>query len=166
MGETEGNKMKIGVYAGTFDPITNGHIDVINRALKLFDEVIVAVGENPQKKPLFSQEERIELIRNSLNGMKGVKVEEFNGLLAEYMKKKGLMFLVRGLRAISDFEGEFQQAIMNKKLGGIETVFFMTSTKYFYLNSTTVKEVVKLGGSMGELVPEEVENALKKKFLQ
>jgi len=156
--------MNIGVYAGTFDPVTNGHLDVICRALNLFDEVIVLVGENPQKKALFSREERIELIKKSIKGMNGVKAETFNGLLAEHMQKKGLKFLIRGLRAISDFEIEFQQAIMNKKLGRIETVFFMTSTKYFYLNSTTVKEVVKLGGSVKDLVPEEVEKALREKF--
>ncbi len=153
------------VYAGTFDPVTFGHLDVVGRALGLFEELIVLVAKNPRKEPLFSAEERVELLEKALAGKKNVKVEAFDGLLVDYLKEKGLKFVVRGLREMIDFGNEFQQAITNKKLNPeIETIFLMTSPKYFYLNSTLVKEVVKFGGPAGEFVPKEVEEALKNKM--
>ncbi|MCX7795635.1 MAG: pantetheine-phosphate adenylyltransferase [bacterium] len=156
--------MKRAVYPGSFDPITNGHIDIIKRASKLFDELIVAVLVNPAKTPLFTVEERMELIRQSLNDMPNVKVDNFDGLLAHYAAKINADVIVRGLRAVSDFETEFQMALMNRRLNpDVEIVFLMTSYEYSYLSSGVVKEVVKLGGSVSGLVPECVETKLLEK---
>jgi pantetheine-phosphate adenylyltransferase len=153
------------VYPGTFDPITLGHVDVVQRAIKLFGKLIVAVASNPQKKPLFSLEERISLVKRSLAGFQTIEVDSFDGLLVEYALQRNCSLILRGLRELSDFEREFQHAIVNRKLAGsIETVFIMTSAKYFYLNSTVVKEIASLGGKLDCFVPKPVEDALRKKF--
>lgn len=159
--------MKRAVYPGTFDPITNGHLDLIERGLRIFDEIIIAVAPNPKKKPLFDLKERIELIEEAIKQYKNVKVEAFDCLLVDYVKQKDAVAIIRGLRAVSDFEYELQMALMNRRLseGGVETVFMMPSEEYSFLSSTIVKEVVSLCGSVKGLVPEHVERALKKKFL-
>ncbi|MGB9682269.1 MAG: pantetheine-phosphate adenylyltransferase [bacterium] len=159
--------MRRAVYPGSFDPITNGHIDIIKRAGKLFDELIVAVLVNPAKTPLFTVEERIKLIEESLNRCENVKVDSFSGLLAHYVSKIRADVIIRGLRAVSDFESEFQMALMNKRLNpDVEIVFFMTSYEYSYLSSGVVKEIARLGGSVNGLVPECVEAKLKEKVSQ
>tara|TARA_Y100000310_G_scaffold343867_2_gene453587 strand:+ start:1691 stop:2176 length:486 start_codon:yes stop_codon:yes gene_type:complete len=156
---------RVAIYPGTFDPITLGHIDIIQRALKLFDKVIVAVATNPTKKPLFSMKERMALTEKALSKLPQVEVDSFKGLLVNYTKKKKCNVILRGLRELSDFEREFQHAIVNRKLAGsVETVFVMTSAKYFYLNSTVVKEIASMGGQLDFFVPENVESALRKKF--
>ncbi|AEH23294.1 Phosphopantetheine adenylyltransferase [Thermodesulfobacterium geofontis OPF15] len=159
---------KIGIYPGTFDPITNGHLDIIKRALKLFDLVIVAVGENPQKQALFSLEERVYLIKEAIKELPEnhrIEVEAFSGLLVEFAKKKSACAIIRGLRAVSDFEYEMQIALMNRKLSNsIDTVFLLTSLKWIFLSSSIVKEVAKLGGNVDDLVPKIVAEKLKEKF--
>jgi pantetheine-phosphate adenylyltransferase len=155
--------MKIAIYPGSFDPITNGHLDIIKRAGKLFDKVIVAVIRNPSKKPQFSLTERVEMIQKSLQGVKKVVVDSFDGLLVSYAKKKKANVIVRGLRAVSDFDYEFQMALTNRKMvPEIETLFFMTDYKYSYLSSSFVKEIAKLGGKVSELVPAPVARKLHK----
>lgn len=156
---------RIAIYPGTFDPITNGHLDVIHRGAQLFDKVIVAVSTNPSKAPLFSVEERIALIKEATRKDKNVTAEHFSGLLVEYAKKRGVSAIIRGLRAISDFEYEFQMALMNRKMSnGLVTVFLMAHEKYTYLNSTIVKEVARLGGDVKGFVPENVYRALQTKL--
>jgi pantetheine-phosphate adenylyltransferase len=153
--------LKIGIYPGTFDPITNGHIDIIKRAVLLFDEVIVAVTTNSAKIPLFSIEERIDMIRESTRMVKNVKVDSFNGLLVDYVSKKEATAVIRGLRATSDFEFEFQMALINRKLSNsLVTVFLMPHEKYTYLNSSIVKEVANFEGDVSCFVPENVNNKL------
>ncbi|MBD3164038.1 pantetheine-phosphate adenylyltransferase [Candidatus Woesearchaeota archaeon] len=155
---------KLAVYPGSFDPVTNGHIDVIKRALKIFDKVIIGVGENPNKKYLFSAEKRMQLIKDATNSL-NVEVSHFSGLLMEFARKKKVAAIIRGLRAVSDFDYEFQAALMNRKLNpGIETIFIMTRGMYCYLSASVVKEVASLGGSLNSLVPKNVEKALKGKF--
>jgi pantetheine-phosphate adenylyltransferase len=162
-----GNK-KIGIYPGTFDPITNGHLDIIKRALKLFDLVVVAVGENPQKKTLFSLEERIYLVKEAIKDIPEnhrIEVEAFSGLLIDFAKKKSACAIIRGLRAVSDFEYEMQIALINRKLSNnIDTVFLLTSLKWIFLSSSIVKEVAKFGGNVDDLVPKIVAEKLKEKF--
>lgn len=156
---------KLAIYPGTFDPITFGHLDVIQRASELFDTVIVAVLENASKTPLFSKEERVEMIRHSIQGMTNVEVDIFDGLLVEYAKKKGAIAIIRGLRAVSDFEYEFQMALMNRKISnGITTVFLMPHEKYTYLNSTIVRELARLKANISDFVPPFVAEKLKEKF--
>ncbi len=156
---------KIAIYPGTFDPITNGHIDLIKRSLKIFDEVIIAVASSQRKEPLFTVEERIELIKESVKGLEGARVEAFGTLLVEYTKGRKGIAIIRGLRAVSDFEYELQMALMNRRLDAdIETVFMMPSEEYTFLSSTMIKEVALFGGSVNGLVPEVVEKALKEKF--
>ncbi len=154
----------IAVYAGSFDPITNGHIDLLERALKLFDNIIIAIAANPGKDPLFSNEERLEMIKDSLanHPLKDrVKVDIFQGLLVDYVQSIPTKAIVRGLRAISDFEYEFQMALMNRKLnGGIETAFIMTGMHWIYTSSRIIKEVVRSGGNVTGLVPVNVEKRL------
>ncbi|TDT61623.1 pantetheine-phosphate adenylyltransferase [Fonticella tunisiensis] len=149
---------KVAVYPGSFDPITNGHLDIIERSAKIFDRVIVGVLENPEKKnPLFSIEERVGLITKVTSHLKNVEVESFRGLLIHYMHSKGAKVIIKGLRAVSDFEYEFQMALMNSKLDdNIETLFMMTNSKYSYLSSSAVKQVAMYGGCIRELVPEEI----------
>lgn len=156
---------KLAIYPGTFDPITFGHLDVIQRASELFDVVIVAVLENASKKPLFSKEERVEMIKQSIQGMKNVEVDVFDGLLVEYAKQKGAIAIIRGLRAVSDFEYEFQMALMNRKLSnGITTVFLMPHEKYTYLNSSIVRELARLKVNVSDFVPPFVAEKLREKF--
>ena len=158
--------MKIAIYPGSFDPITNGHLDVIQRAARLFDKVIVAVIRNPGKQPRFSLDERVEMIRSSVRSLRNVKVESFDGLLVNYARKKRAKVIVRGLRAVSDFDYEFQMALTNRKMAPeIETLFFMTDYKYSYLSSSFVKEIAGLGGKISELVPGPVARQLSKRKL-
>jgi pantetheine-phosphate adenylyltransferase len=155
---------KIAVYPGSFDPITYGHLDIINRGLKVFDEIIVAVACNSQKKSLFSIEERMDLIRRVVDQGR-VRVDTFTGLLIDYVTRQNADVIIRGLRAISDFEYEFQIAQMNSSLGhDIETLFMMTSLQYGYLSSSIVKEVCGLRGNIDGFVPPEVKSALRLKY--
>lgn len=157
--------MKIGVYAGTFDPITYGHIDILRRSLRIFDRVAVAVARNPKKEPLFSIEERVEMIRESVRDLRTVEVEAFDGLLVELLKMKKASAIIRGLRATSDFEHEFLMALMNRKLDPkAETVFLMPSEEYTYLSSSTIKEVARFRGEVKDLVPPIVVQRLREKF--
>jgi pantetheine-phosphate adenylyltransferase len=156
---------KKAVYPGSFDPLTNGHVDIIQRGLKLFDSIIVAVLENPKKEPLFSTKERVDMIHDVFPGIKNVEAKAFHGLLVDFASKNEAKILIRGLRAISDFEYEFQMALMNRKLDPeIETFFMMPSINYTFLSSKIVKEVSLLGGSLDGLVPKNVEVKLKEKF--
>jgi len=159
---------KVAVYPGTFDPITNGHLDLLSRSLKIFDKVIIAVAYNPTKNPLFSLEERIKLIEESLVDFpvkEKVTVDSFRGLLVDYLKKVEAHVVVRGLRAVSDFEYEFQMALMNRKLSSDnETLFLMTGLRWIYISSRLIKEVAKAGGCVGGLVPESVEKKLLEKL--
>jgi pantetheine-phosphate adenylyltransferase len=155
----------LAVYPGSFDPITNGHIDIIRRASSLFERLIVAVLKNPAKQPLFSVQEREWMIRESVEDLDNVEVDSFNGLTVDYAKSRKAGLLVRGLRAISDFEFEFQLAAMNHKLHpDVETVFMMTNTKYSFLSSSSVKEAASFGGCVAGLVPAIVDQQLKRKF--
>lgn len=157
--------MKIAVYPGTFDPITNGHIDIINRGLRIFDKIIVTVAVNPGKTPLFSLEERIEMIEQSIGKVENVEVAQFQGLIANYLKSVNAIAMIRGLRAISDFEYEFQMSLMNRKLNeDVETVFLMPAQEYIHLNSTLIKEVSSFNGDITEYVPKNVEDDLNEKF--
>ena len=156
---------RVAIYPGTFDPLTNGHIDLIERGLALFDGVMVSIAPNPRKKPLFSAEERLEMITEATKGFKDVQVELFEGLLIDHVIRKGANVIIRGLRAVSDFEFELQMALMNRRLSSrVETVFMMPSEEYSYLSSTIIKEVATLGGDVSGLVPEVVLQYLKKKF--
>ena len=155
---------KIAVYPGSFDPITNGHLDVIERAAHMFDRVIVAVAHNPEKSPMFSPEERVELARAAARKLKNVDVEEFEGLLVKYARERGATVLVRGLRAVADFEFEFQMALMNRKLDGtVETIFLMPKDEYTFISSRLVKEIAGLGGDVSAFVPADVQRALAKR---
>ena len=150
-------KMRVAVYPGSFDPITEGHLDIIKRASKVFDEVIVSVLVNPDKKGLFSIEERVKLIEKVTEDIDNVKAESFEGLLVDYMKEKDAKVIIKGLRVVSDFEYELQMAHMNKKLDpSIETVFMMTNAKYSYLSSSSIKQVVMFGGCIEGLVPNKI----------
>jgi pantetheine-phosphate adenylyltransferase len=156
--------MPVAIYPGSFDPLTNGHLSLIQRGLQMFDRLIVAIAVNPKKVPLFTLEERRELIREACQDPR-VEVDSFQGLLVEYAKQRNVNVLIRGLRAVSDFEYEFQLANMNRKLApGIETVFMMTGEDYFYISSQLVREVASLGGDVTGLVPENVHAKLVAKF--
>ncbi len=149
--------MKIAVYPGSFDPVTNGHLDVIERSSKIFDKVIVGVLSNSSKTPIFSVAERVEMLNKVTKNYDNVEVDSFTGLLVNYLQNKNAKIIIKGLRAVSDFEYEFQMALMNKKLTpDIETLFMTTSSQYSYLSSSVVKEVAKLGGCLKELVPDEI----------
>jgi pantetheine-phosphate adenylyltransferase len=157
--------MRIAVYPGSFDPVTKGHLDIIERASKVFDEVIVAVLVNPDKKGLFDIDERVDLITRVTKHLHNVKSDSFHGLLVNYMQEKNAQVIIKGLRAVSDFEYEFQMALMNKKLdSSIETVFMMTSAKYSYLSSSSIKQVAMFGGCINDLVPEEIMQDVIKKI--
>jgi pantetheine-phosphate adenylyltransferase len=157
---------RIAIYPGSFDPITNGHIDLIKRSLRIADELVVAVVKNPEKKPLFSVKERVGMLKEITRDLPNVRVDSFDSLLVHYARKIGAKVIVRGVRAVSDFEYEFQMALMNRKLNKeIETVFMMPSARFSYLSSSVIKEVVRLGGSLCELVPKIVEEKLKEKLV-
>lgn len=158
---------KIAVYPGSFDPVTNGHINLIERALEVFDKLVVAVAHNPNKSGLFSVEERLEMIRVALKNDPRVTVASFKGLLVDFVEKQGGRVIIRGLRALSDFEYEFQMTLMNRKLNRkVDTIFLMTGYKWFYISSRIIKEAASLGGSVRGLVPEIVHQRLKEKFPQ
>ncbi|MFS0645055.1 pantetheine-phosphate adenylyltransferase [Siminovitchia sp. 179-K 8D1 HS] len=157
----------IAVCPGSFDPVTNGHLDIIRRAAKVFDEVYVVVLSNSSKRPLFSTDERTDLLKKVTKEIHNAKVDSFNGLLVDYAKSIGASAIVRGLRAVSDFEYEMQITSMNRVLNeNIETFFMMTNNQYSFLSSSIVKEVAKYGANISDLVPLQVEKALKEKFLQ
>ncbi len=157
--------MKRVIYPGMFDPVTNGHIDVIKRAMELFDEVIVTVARNPAKTGLFSVEERVIMIEESIKNFPNVLVDSFDGLTVEHAENLGAIGIVRGLRAITDFEYEFQMALMNRKLSsGIKTIFVMPHEKYTYLNSTIIRNLAMFGGDVSQFVPPIVEQKLKERF--
>ncbi len=157
--------MKTSVYPGTFDPITYGHIDIIERAREIFDKVIVMVAQNPEKQPLFTDTERVTMIKKVVSKYRNVEVDSYDGLLVEFAKRKNATAIVRGLRAVSDFEYEFQMALMNRKLeANITTVFLMPHEKYTYLNSSLVREISRLGGDVSEFVPPVVRQLLSKKI--
>ena len=157
--------MRRAIYPGSFDPVTNGHLDVIERARKLFDEVIVAVAHNDQKQPLFTLTERLELLRETIGEYANVKVAPLDGLLVDFATKKNAAAVVRGLRAISDFEFEFQMALMNRKLeANVETIFLMPKEEYTYLSSRIVKEIARLGGDINQFVPACVAAAFERKL--
>ncbi|MCI0409884.1 MAG: pantetheine-phosphate adenylyltransferase [Acidobacteria bacterium] len=148
----------LAVYPGSFDPVTNGHLDIIRRGSRLFDRIVVAILRNPEKEALFGLQERRRILQRATSGIPNVSVDSFDGLLVDYAQRRGARVIVRGLRALSDFEYEFQMALMNRRLdSSIETVFMMPSEAYSYLSSRLVKEVVRLGGSVTGLVPSEVE---------
>ncbi|MHC1727665.1 MAG: pantetheine-phosphate adenylyltransferase [Syntrophobacteraceae bacterium] len=162
--------VNLAVYPGSFDPITNGHLDLLERGLKVFDKILVAIAENAGKKPLFSLKERIALIEESLRGSsyeERIEVVTFQGLLVDYVKRVKAKAILRGLRAISDFEYEFPMSLMNRNLNEeVETFFLMTGLRYSYISSTIIKEVVISGGSVSGMVPEPVERKLKERFLK
>ena len=158
-------KQKIAVYPGSFDPITFGHLDILMRGLELFDRIIIAVASNIEKNALFSVKERMELIGLAINNDEHVIVDTFEGLLVDYVKKVNARFVLRGLRAMSDFEYEFQMASMNRNLNkDMDTIFMMTSKDYFFISSRTIKEVASFGGCVDGLVPPAVAKSLKEKF--
>jgi pantetheine-phosphate adenylyltransferase len=157
--------MRRAIYPGTFDPLTNGHLDLIKRGLRIFDEVIIAVAPSLKKQPLFTLEERLVFIKSAVKGLKGARAAVFDGLLVEYVRKTKGIAILRGLRFVSDFEYELQIALMNRRLNhNVETVFMMPSEEYTFLTSSIIKEVTSFGGSVKGLVPEEVEKALKEKY--
>jgi pantetheine-phosphate adenylyltransferase len=154
------------LYAGTFDPITNGHINIIERSVDVFGEVIVAVTDNPTKDgPVFTLKERLELVREAVGSIPGVEVMSFNGLTVEFARKVGANVIIRGLRAVSDFDDEFAMALANRDMAPeIDTVFLMTAQEFFYISSSRVKELAELGGDVGNFVPPSVAKALYRKF--
>jgi len=157
--------LRIAVYPGTFDPVTNGHIDILQRATKLFDKVIVGVAEDNYKEALFDSGERVRLVKEATRDLSGVEVESFSGLLMDYVHQRGAIAIIRGLRATSDFEYEFQLFSMNKKLDeSVETVFLMSTTELSFISSSIIKQVAALGGCIRGLVPTQVEKALVSKY--
>ncbi|MDL1894243.1 pantetheine-phosphate adenylyltransferase [Sphingobacteriales bacterium CHB3] len=155
----------IALYPGTFDPVTNGHVDVVQRATQMFSKVIVLVARNVTKTPMFTDVERVEMIKEVFNGNKQVSVDLFDGLVVDYARRRNASVIVRGLRAVSDFEYEFQMALMNRKLDAdVDTVFLMPHARYTYLNSTIVREVARLGGDVSGFVPANVRRRLQEKL--
>jgi len=155
----------IAIYPGTFDPLTNGHLSILTRSLKIFDKLIIAILINPKKTPLFSLEERIAMMKEVLRDKDNIEIDTFDGLLVDYAVKKGATAIVRGLRALSDFEFEFQMALMNRKLNReVQSIFLMTDYKWFYTSSTIIKEAASLNGNIGGLVPPIVCERLKEKY--
>lgn len=156
--------MTVAVYPGTFDPITNGHMDIIKRASALFDKLIVGVYENPDKQPLFSLEQRVELVEKAITDLPNISVKSFHGLIVDFIHQIGGKVMIRGLRVSSDFEREFEMALMNKKLApNIELVCLMTSSQYQFLSSSLIKEVAMLGGCLEGMVPDYIATALKER---
>ena len=161
-----GSRKRIAVYPGSFDPLTHGHLDILERGLEIFDRVIIAILENPGKLALFQLEERMEMIREAVKDKERAQVDSFGGLLVDYAEAKGAHVILRGVRAVSDFEYEFQMALMNRRLKpSIETVFMMPSEAYTYVSSRLVKEVAALGGNLTGIVPKVVEKRLKERFV-
>lgn len=157
--------MKVALYPGTFDPVTRGHVDLVERGLRLFDRILVAVADNPGKAPLFTLEERVGLFERATAHLSGVSVTAFQTLTVEFARERGACAIIRGLRAVSDFDYEFQLAWMNRKLApDVETVFLCPNEKYSYVNSTLVKEISRLGRAVEDFVPNEVAEALKSRF--
>ncbi|HWR43226.1 pantetheine-phosphate adenylyltransferase [Sporomusa sp.] len=157
--------MRIGVCPGSFDPVTNGHLDIFLRASKMFDLLIVAVFHNPNKKPLFTMQERVEMLNLATNDMPNIKVDSFSGLLNDYVRRQNSSFIVRGLRALSDFEYEFQRALLIKKIDPVmETIFMMTSSEYSFISSSGIKELAKFGGPITGLVPGCLEERIIKRI--
>jgi len=155
----------VAIYPGSFDPVTNGHLDIIERALRLFKRVVVAVSVQVDKRPLFTLDERVAMLRNVTRGWEGVEIERFEGLLVDYANRKGARVIIRGIRAVSDFDYEFQMAMMNRRLESeVETVFLVPAEAYTYLSSSLVKEVASLGGVVTGLVPTEVEELLSRRL--
>jgi pantetheine-phosphate adenylyltransferase len=156
---------KIAVYPGTFDPITNGHCDVVWRGLKLFDEIIVAIAKDGSKDPLFAVEERLEMVRKTFEDVPNIEVDSFDGLLVDYVVHRGADTILRGLRAVSDFEYEFQLGLMNRKLNkNVQTVFLMTGLRWIFISSSIIKEAARFGGDMQGMVPDIVHEKLKERF--
>jgi pantetheine-phosphate adenylyltransferase len=159
-----GRKFVRAIFPGSFDPITNGHLDVINRAMRLFDEVIIAVGRSPIKNQLFTPEERVEMIEELIGDMPGVSVESYDGLTVKYAASKNADVILRGLRSLTDVQYEFQLAMTNRAVAGIETVFVMTSEQYGFTSSTLIREVATLGGDLSNLIPKTVHERLRKRL--
>jgi pantetheine-phosphate adenylyltransferase len=158
-------QMKRAIYPGSFDPVTNGHLDVVERARKLFDEVIVAVAHNDEKQPLFSLNQRLDFLEQTVGKIDNVQIAHFDGLLVEFAVAQKAGAVIRGLRAVSDFEFEFQMALMNRKLeSAVETIFLMPKEEYSYLSSRIIKEIARLGGDVSKFVPKTVAKALAKKY--
>ena len=156
---------KIAVYPGTFDPITNGHCDVVWRGLKLFDEIIVAIAKNGSKDPLFTVEERLDMVRKTFQDVPNIEVDSFDGLLVDYVVHRGADTILRGLRAVSDFEYEFQLGLMNRKLNkDVQTVFLMTGLRWIFISSSIIKEAARFGGNTQGMVPDIVHEKLKERF--
>jgi len=159
------SRRSLAVYPGTFDPITNGHVDILCRALGLFDKVVVALADNPRKRPLFSLRERVRMIRQAFAHETRIEVDSFDGLLVDYVRQRNARFIIRGLRAVADFEYEFQLAHMNRQLAPeVETIFLMTNEDNFFVSSSLVREVARMGGDIGRVVPPGVAVSLKKKM--
>jgi pantetheine-phosphate adenylyltransferase len=157
--------MRTAIYPGSFDPLTNGHLDVIERAVKLFDRVVVAVAKNEGKQPLFSLEERLEMVRRSIQTLRTVEADSFDSLLVDYVERRSAQAIIRGLRAVSDFEFEFQLALMNRKLNEkVETIFMMPKDTYTFLSSRIIKEIARLGGDVSAFVPAHVQSLLREKL--
>ncbi len=157
--------MRTAIYPVSFDPLTNGHLDVIERAVKLFDRVVVAVAKNEGKQPLFSLEERLEMVRRSIQPLRTVEADSFDSLLVDYVEQRSAQAIIRGLRAVSDFEFEFQLALMNRKLNEkVETIFMMPKDTYTFLSSRIIKEIARLGGDVSAFVPAHVQTALREKL--
>ena len=157
--------MKIALYPGSFDPVTNGHLDVITRAARLFDRLIVAVGENTSKQPVFTVAERMDHLSHTCSHLANVEVSSFSGLLTDTVKQLNAVAVVRGLRAVSDFEWEFQMALMNRELNpDCETIFLMPSPNFSFVSSTMIREIAKLGGDMSSFVPQYIEKQLRKRL--
>ncbi len=154
----------VALCPGTFDPVTNGHVDIIQRAARCFDEVVVAVLENPEKQPLFSAEERVAMLKDAVADIDAVTVESFTGLLVEFARTKGTTSVVKGLRAVTDFDFEMQMAQMNSRMAGVETFFVPTSPQWSYLSSSLIKQVVRYGGDISGLVPSFVKARLEEKL--
>lgn len=153
------------IYPGSFDPFTNGHLDVVERGVELFDEIIIAILVNPKKQGLFSVEERIDLIKETFQGRPNIQAESFNGLLVEYARQKRATAILRGMRAVSDFEYEFQMAIMNRRMAReIQTIFLMTGFRWIFTSSSIIKEAAQFGGDVSDLVPDPVNRKLREKF--
>ncbi len=159
------HKEKIAIYPGSFDPLTNGHIDIIKRALELFDRVIIAILHNPSKKALFSVDERVKMTKECFNGENLIKVDAFGGLLVDYARMKNATAIIRGMRAISDFENEFQMALMNRKLNKeVQSVFLMTGLRWIFTSSSIIKEAAQFAGDISDMVPEPVKLKLMEKY--